>query len=77
VQGGVLPQPGRPGDPGGKSPHFYQAGGELIYAFPCTDDEAERRWAQRWDWLKDQAEVARLALLIAELPAHGHTLHRV
>ena len=40
---------------------------------PGTDDDAERRWAQHGEWLEEQAEAARLALFIAELPAHGPT----
>lgn len=38
-----------------------------------ADGAAERRWAQRGEWLKDPAEVARLALFVASLPSHGPT----
>jgi 3-oxoacyl-[acyl-carrier protein] reductase len=38
-----------------------------------TDDEAERRWRERGEWFKEPAEVARLALFVAELPARGPT----
>jgi 3-oxoacyl-[acyl-carrier protein] reductase len=37
------------------------------------DDEAERRWSEAGEWLKDPAEVARLALFVASLPPHGTT----
>jgi 3-oxoacyl-[acyl-carrier protein] reductase len=37
------------------------------------DDEAERRWSVAGEWLKEPAEVARLALFVASLPPHGTT----
>jgi len=37
------------------------------------DPEAERRWADLGEWLKEPAEVARLALFVAGLPPHGPT----
>jgi NAD(P)-dependent dehydrogenase (short-subunit alcohol dehydrogenase family) len=37
------------------------------------DDEAERRWSLAGEWLKEPAEVARLALFVASLPPHGTT----
>jgi NAD(P)-dependent dehydrogenase (short-subunit alcohol dehydrogenase family) len=40
---------------------------------PGTDEEAERRWAERGEWLKEPAEVARLALFVATLPSRGPT----
>jgi NAD(P)-dependent dehydrogenase (short-subunit alcohol dehydrogenase family) len=36
-------------------------------------DEAERRWSMAGEWLKEPAEVARLALFVASLPPHGTT----
>lgn len=40
----------------------------------ATDaDEAGRRWAAAGEWYKDPADVARLALLVAELPPWGPT----
>lgn len=35
--------------------------------------ESERRWAQTGEWLKEPADVARLALFVAGLPPHGPT----
>ena len=37
------------------------------------DSEAERRWAERGEWFKEPAEVARLALFVAALPSGGPT----
>ncbi len=37
------------------------------------DGDAERRWKNRGEWLKDPAEVARLALFVATLPPWGPT----
>jgi len=37
------------------------------------DDEAEQRWSMAGEWLKEPAEVARLALFVANLPPHGPT----
>jgi NAD(P)-dependent dehydrogenase (short-subunit alcohol dehydrogenase family) len=40
---------------------------------PGTDSEAECRWAERGEWFKEPAEVARLALFVAALPSRGPT----
>jgi len=54
----LIPGPTRtPGAAGGAEP----------------DQEAERRWADLGEWLKEPAEVARLALFVAGLPPHGPT----
>jgi NAD(P)-dependent dehydrogenase (short-subunit alcohol dehydrogenase family) len=37
------------------------------------DGEAERRWAERGEWFKEPADVARLALFVATLPSRGPT----
>ena len=37
------------------------------------DGEAERRWAERGEWFKEPADVARLALFVAALPSRGPT----
>jgi 3-oxoacyl-[acyl-carrier protein] reductase len=42
-------------------------------AVGADDSEAERRWAAVGEWYKDPADVARLALFVAELPLRGPT----
>ena len=37
------------------------------------DGDLEQRWADRGEWVKDPADVARLALFVAALPPYGPT----